>query len=231
MTSSVYNYVNNAKLWLPMTAVCHDPVNVRTLDKSVSKFNAQFGDGVTPAKYPTKLSERGYYLDGGDYLDCGDQAALNFTTTGTVVVFFKTTVNPSNFQCLVAKQNWTTGNNGYSIWLDYATPSIRVDIRNAVANNSVTSSITGGRGVAHFAALVWTGTLVKNYADGYILTTPQTLNPTYLGGIPFRIGASPQTATFNYSGQIYFVGAWDYALSELQLRDLEARLRRQLNDV
>jgi hypothetical protein len=32
-------------------------------------------------------------------------------------------------------------------------------------------------------------------------------------------------------GRIYWFGHWEYALTELQMRDLEARLRRQFNDI
>jgi hypothetical protein len=66
--------------------------------------------------------------------------------------------------------------------------------------------------------------------DGYQTSVAQTVNATPAGW-RFMIGASPTDNAYNFKGNVYFVGAWSYALTELQIRDLEARLRRQLNDV
>ncbi len=231
MTSSIYNYQNNAKLWLPMTAACHDPGNVRTLDKSGNNLNATFGNGATPATYPTKLGSRGYSDDGGDYLNVGDQAALNFGATGSVCVLLKAGVNATNYQFIVGKQNWTTGNNGYSMWLNITNALPRMDIRGGGLTNVVSLTTPISNRLVHFLAMVWNGTLLTGYVDDEIVSTAQTTNPAYAVARPFTIFADSQTLAYNTTGNIYFVGAWDYALTLLQIRDLEARLRRQLNDV
>jgi len=228
MTSSVYNYQQNAKLWLPMTAACHDPGNLRTLDKSGNNLHATFGDGATPGTYPTKLSTRGYYLNGSSYLDVGLAPSLDFTTIGTVVVFFKPTASATNFRAIITKQNWITGANGYSIYLNYPVISTIVDIRQlAVANAVTVASPNVDHRQAHFLSSRWDTSKLRLYLDGYQSEVNQTVNATP-AGFRFLIGG---TNTYNLTGNIYFVGAWNYALSELQLRDLEARLRRQLNDV
>jgi len=93
-----YTYMNDAILHLPMRASEHDPTNLRTLDVSSNgQFGsgnenyAEFGDGVTPTKYPTKLQKRGYSFDGGDYLRTGTVTVPN-TTKCTFACVIK---NPS----------------------------------------------------------------------------------------------------------------------------------------
>jgi len=213
-----------------MTAACHDPVNLRTLDKSGNNLHATFGNGATPTTYPTKLATRGYYLDGGDYLDVGLAPLLDFGSTGTVVAFVKPIGIPTTYRCIVAKQDWTTGRNGYSLFANFPV-STRVDIATLITVNAV--SVTSpdiDSSQAHFIASRWTGSFIHMYFDGYQGSTPQTINPTSVGWT-FKIGTSPSAPNYYFKGNIYFVGAWNYALSELQLRDLEQRLRRQLNDV
>lgn len=228
MTSSIYNYQNNAKLWLPMTAACHDPSNVRTLDKSGNNLHATFGDGATPATYPTKLSTRGYSFNGSMYLNVGTTVLLDFTTMGTLVVLFKPTLPPINYRAIITKQNWLGGANGYSIYLNYPVVSTIVDIRQvAVANVVNVASPNVDHSQAHFLSSRWDTSKLKLYLDGYQSEVNQTVNATP-AGFNFFIGG---TSTYNFTGDIYFVGAWNYALTELQLRDLEARLKRQINDV
>lgn len=211
-----------------MTAECHDPVNVRTLDKSGNSLNAIFGDGVTPASYPTKLSTRGYYFNGSSYLNVGTTAILDFTTVGTVVVLFKPTASATNYRAIITKQNWLGGANGYSIYLNYPVVSTIIDIRQAAVANVVNiSSPNVDDRQAHFLSSRWNTIKLKLYFDGYQSEVNQTVNATP-AGYNFFIGG---TSTYNFTGNIYFVGAWNYALTDLQLIDLEARLRRQLNDV
>jgi hypothetical protein len=213
-----------------MTAACHDPVNLRTLDKSGNNLHATFGDGATPGTYPTKLATRGYYFNGSMYLNVGLAPLLDFTTTGTIVILFKPLTTPTNFRAIITKQNWITGNNGYSIYMNYpASSTIIMDIRQGILAPNVisTSSPNIDHRQAHFISSRWDTSKLRLYLDGYQTDTPQTVNPTP-AGYNFLIGG---TNTYNVNGNVYFVGAWNYALTELQLRDLEARLRRQLNDV
>jgi hypothetical protein len=214
-----------------MTAACHDPVNVRTLDVSGNGLNATFGDGVTPASYPTKLAARGYYFNGNSYLNVGLAPLLDFTTTGTTVIFLTPASDPTSYRCVITKQNWTTGQNGYSVYVNWPSKNTRVDIRSGPANNmiDVASPAIDDR-QAHFLSSRWTGSLLYFYFDGYQASVAQTLNASPAGW-RFMLGASPTDNSYNFKGNIYFAGAWNYALSELQLRDLEARLRRELNDV
>lgn len=76
-----WRYLENTTVYLPMCAEQHDPTNVRTLDVSGKEHHATFGDGSTPATYPTKLIEqRGYdFLIGSStYLEIADSDDLSF---------------------------------------------------------------------------------------------------------------------------------------------------------
>jgi hypothetical protein len=215
-----------------MTAACHDPVNVRTLDVSGNGLHATFGNGATPATYPTKLSgQRGYYLDGGDYLNVGNVAQLDFTTVGTVGILFKATINPTDYVFLIGKQKWVTGREGYAIYSVTPANTLTMDLRQVAAgSNNVNVGITINTGPVHFAVLRWTGSNIVGYNDGYTISAAQTINAAPQNW-PFRIGADPEATAYKFTGNVYWAGAWDYALSEIQVRDLEARLRRELNDV
>jgi hypothetical protein len=213
-----------------MTAECHDPVNLRTLDKSGNNLHATFGNGATPDTYPTKLSTRGYYFDGADYLNVGLAPLLDFTSTGTLVVLLNPASNPTTYRCVLAKQNWTGGSNGYSMYINWPSKNTRIDIRGIGTNVIDVASPAIDDRQAHFFSSRWTGSLLYYYLNGYQTSTAQTINATPAGQ-RFLIAASPTDNAYNFKGNVYFVGAWSYALSELQLRDLEARLRRQLNDI
>jgi hypothetical protein len=215
-----------------MTAATHDPVNNRTLDVSGNNLHGTFGNGVTLTTFPTKLNNRrGYYFDGGDYINVGNVVPLDFTVTGSVGIFFKATTNPTDYSFLIGKQKWVTGREGYAIYSTITSNNIVMDLRQVAAGaNNVTIAININTGPAHLAVLTWTGSNVIGYVDGYKNTGAQTINAAPQNW-PFRIGADPEATAYKFTGNVYWAGAWDYALSELQLRDLEARLRRQLNDI
>ena len=55
-----------------MTAATHDAANNRTLDISGNDHHFRFANGSTTTSFPTKLSKKGYYFDGGDFLETTD---------------------------------------------------------------------------------------------------------------------------------------------------------------
>jgi hypothetical protein len=214
-----------------MTAAAHDPTNVRTLDVSGNGLNGTFGDGVTGTTFPTKLNDRrGYYFDGGDYLALGDLPILDFGATGTICCLFKTRDTSAQYHNLICKQNWPGGSNGYAIHINFGSNIIRTSLYGGATPNVVDAGIVRTLDPVHFCAGYWTGSKVYIYLDGYINSVAQTINPTS-SGYSFRVGAASSSNSYSYNGNIHHVAAWNYALSELQLRDLEARLRRQLNDI
>jgi len=226
MTSSVYNYVNDAKVWLPMTSACHDPVNVRTLDVSKNKLNYRFGDGALSGSFPTKLSgQRGYFNDTvNKYLE----ALANQTdaiTQGTWAVFFRLDDWVTN-QHLVSHYD-ALGNCRCIVQIvaniarfycgDVANPvGLTVNLR---GNNVL---LAGYRTTDGYRRLYVNGLIATPVNAGVSLPGAPTTNP--------RIFNNYVLTTACYA-KVFWYGHWEYALSELQLRDLEQRLRRQLNDV
>jgi hypothetical protein len=217
-----------------MTAACHDATNLRTLDKSGNGLNFRFGDGVTSTTYPTKNGDqRGYAFDGGDYL----QALANQTnviTSGTWAILCR--VPNSTAQDIYS--HWSAGPTVVRslIWAVYgsAPPELRFycgDIGNPASIADATFLRNGG---VLFVAGVLTSTNIRRiYANGRYGTdnAAGVVAPGAPATFP-RIGARGDGTSFiQPPGKVFWYGHWEYALSELQLRDLEQRLRRQLNDV
>jgi hypothetical protein len=234
MTSSVYNYVNNAKLWLPMTAACHDATNLRTLDKSGNGLNFRFGNGVTSTTYPAKLSgQRGYSFDGGDYLEAlANQTNAITSGTWAVLSFIKAAASQDIYS------HFSSGPTVVRavIMAVYGTapPELRFYCGDT-ANPAYIANATAFRDdtVLFVAGTVSSVGNRRIYANGLYGTDSSA--GTNVPGAPAtfpRIGARGDNSTFvQPPGKVFWYGHWEYALSELQLRDLEQRLRRQLNDV
>jgi len=70
--NTIYKYLDSAIGIWQFRQEDHDPANARTIDSSGNNNHFIFGDGVTPATYPTKLIERhGYYFN-SDYMEIQD---------------------------------------------------------------------------------------------------------------------------------------------------------------
>jgi hypothetical protein len=225
MTSSVYNYVNNAKLWLPMTAACHDPVNVRTLDKSGNGLHYRFGDGVTANTFPTKLTARGYSFDGSnDYLIALANQTNAITEATWAVLYRETLVTTTEY----ISSHWDAGGTRHLIL--HTTSNIQFycgDIVNFALVNTApirgqASFVAGYRTIDGFRRVYYNGIVGTPSNTGVTLPSTTVISNPYLGR-----GSGGGIS----SCDILWHGHWEYALSELQLRDLEQRLRRQLNDV
>ena len=228
MTSSIYNYVNNAKVWLPMTSATNDPVNLRTLDVSGNGLHYRFGDGVNVATYPTKVSgQRGYSFDGSsDYLEALVNQT-NIITAATWVWFGKLSRNVDS-QDLVS--HFDAVNTRMLFISNAASVAFYTgDLTNFCFVNSVSYQPIGQ--ALFIAGTTKVGDTRKLYVNGFgpFTNALGTLAPGVPATLP-RIGVRYNNTRY-LQGSTFFVGHWEYALTELQLRDLEARLRRQLNDV
>ena len=208
-----------------MTAACHDPTNVRTLDKSGNNLHFRFGDGATSTLYPTKLSARGYSSDGSnDYF----QALANQTnaiTSGTWAVFYRQTVI-SSVRTLYSHR--AIADNRGVLYVDGAHVAFYCGDN---LNNSYILNIAVPKQATFAAGLRTTDGYRRIFVNGYY-------------GVPNNLGVSLPSVVIAtnpvisgisigvpLNGDFLWYGHWEYALTELQLRDLEARLRRQLNDV
>jgi hypothetical protein len=234
MTSSIYNYVNNAKVWLPMTSATHDPTNVRTLDVSSNKLHFRFGNGVTSTTYPAKNSgQRGYSFDGGDYLEAlANQTNALASATWAILCRIPTSTAQDIYS------HWSAGPTVVRslIWAVYGStpPELRFYCGDIANPASIADATYLRNGHVLFVAGVLTSAGVRRiYADGRYGT--DNAAGVVAPGAPVtfpRIGARGDGTSFiQPPGNVFWYGHWEYALTELQLRDLEARLRRQLNDV
>lgn len=225
MTSSVYNYVNNAKVWLPMMAATHDPVNVRTLDVSGNNNHFRFADGVTSSAFPTKQSQRGYFFNNAasQYMYSLNNLT-NALTSGTWALFF-TTINISFTRDLYFHSNGADVRavlyqNGNLIRFFCG------DIAND-ANIAITTSsphfVVGRRTADGYRRIYMDG--INGTPNNAGVSVPSITVPTN----PV-IGARATAGPNYHNGNILWHGYWEYALSDLQIIDLEARLRRRIND-
>jgi hypothetical protein len=208
-----------------MTAECHDPVNNRTLDVSGNGLHFRFGDGATANTFPTKLATRGYSFNGTtNYLEALANQTNPITEGTWAIAALKTSV--LGFASLYYHQDGV-GNTRASFYID--GPHTAFYCGNAVNNTYILNTVVP-RQLKIMASIrttdgyrrMWAndGLNVPNNAGNSVPSTVVTTNP--------RIGAG---SVGPFSGRILWYGHWEYALSEIQLRDLEARLRRQINDV
>lgn len=225
------NYINEAKVWLPMTMETHDAGNLRTLDKSGNGLHFQFGDGATSTTYPTKLASRGYSFDGTtDYLEALENQT-NAITEGTWAVFYRSNPLTHGVNLQDIYSHFDGSGNARAI-VYFITTEMRFycgDVTNFAALNISCiprgqNSLIVGRLTSDGYRRLWING-INSAPNNTGITTPSisvTTKP--------RIGARYSNTVYA-GGRIYWYGHWEYALTELQMRDLEARLRRQFNDV
>jgi hypothetical protein len=210
-----------------MMAKTHDPTNVRTLDVSGNGLHFRFGDGITSNTYPTKNpGQRGYTFDGSNDRLVAIANQTNAITQGTWVVFYAPTNQAATYD-VYSHYDFV---NLRAVILTTST-QVQFYCGDAISAASLTIALPIGQAI--FAAgYRTTDGFRRLYVNGLLGTpnntgtsTPSTIVATnpHLGG---RSGVGNMMP-----GRIFWYGHWEYALSELQLRDLEARLRRQLNDV
>ena len=225
---NTYSYMESSVLHLPMRAQEHDPTGVQTLDIANGN-HAQFGDGSTPTTYPTKLAKRGYYFDGGDYLNAGDTTSLRLTSTGTVACFFEAS-NYSSDVGLIVKGRFATDRNGYFLFLHGATGVVRGIVANGATKNEVDAVTPTPAGI-HTAILVWNGTIVYLYIDGRLEDTAvQSINATS-DGYDLVFGTVSDGAGSEFTGNMFDSIVTADPLSQIQVADLHIRMMKGINQV
>lgn len=207
-----------------MTMETYDASNLRALDKSGNGLHFQFGNGATSTTYPTKLTSRGYSFDGTtDYLKALNNQT-NAITEGTWAIFARV----SNYDAI---RVWTEHRDAtnYRYRILHTTTDLRF------YSGDGTNYATLGLPPIGMATTV-IGTVTSSgrrlYCNGVISAYNNTGTPipsTLVTATPV-IGSDYALSSY-LPGRIYWFGHWEYALSELQMKDLEMRLRRQLNDV
>lgn len=223
--NSTYNYRNKALLDLPMLSANHDPGSVRTLDVSGNEYHAQFGDGSTPATYPTKLTTRGYGFDGGDYL------VTNYIPGSSAITFV----------CLIDLQDVSTTNYIFSfttqslgfiqgILLSTATTFNFYAGGGFTANSGV--FVHGGKKGMYFICGTADGVETKIYVNGFDAISAVTPLPLEIASNQFvMLGAKPVLLDTFFTGSYCCAEMYNFAFTPLQVIDSRIRLLSSLQQV
>lgn len=226
---NMYSYRDcSAILDLPMRAENHDPDNVQTLDISGGKFNrnnnhATFGDGSTPTTYPTKLQKRGYSFDGGDWLDCGNDASIMPTETITVAAVVKADYLTS--LRFIAGTSPIGGGASSGFMLFHNANLWRFSI-NHWSSNSAYSAWNDSETGKYVTVI---GTYDKTTIEIYINGVKGT-SDAYSTSINYPVGSSVSFGRMGAESLYYWDGDIDsgmivpFALSSIQVKDLHLQM-------
>jgi hypothetical protein len=222
-----YSYRNDALIDLPLRMAQHDPVNLQALDVSGNGYHSTFGDGSTPATYPTKLDyQRGYSFDGGDYLQSG---TITFPTITTMTM-----------ACVVSRYDLTVtdrfigitdtaGTNIFGIIL-IAAGTVQFYCGGAGGANSSTLAVGGLQN--HLTCIgVHDGTDTILYLNGVAATPAVTpLAPGTAGTQYLLCGRNPAGGQA-FAGNLHQVLVLPDRLSPIQVQDLHNSMLKKVNDV
>jgi len=212
---TMWNWEDRCLVNLQMRTGDYDPTAVRTLDSSGHDLHATLGDGVTPTTYPAQ--QKGSMLfDGGDYLSCGDAAALRLTSTGTILLTFKMTAFVT-YTVLACKGNFETGKYSYLLYLNTVTRQLNAQIGTAAAGEAVTSSTYPAVGPIYTVAFTWDGSWLRLYCNGIeVGSHVQTINAVD-NGYPYRISSDAASANYYLTGCVYDNKVLKEALNAVQV--------------
>ena len=163
------------------------------------------------------ISAAALRLDGtDDYVDCGDGAALNLTSAGTLAIWVNMSAYSMGYPSIAGKgASAGFDTSGYGIWLR-KDQRIEGTITNR-AEEPTYNTVSFGKphvGVWHHLGLTWDGKSVRAYLDGVdVGKTTQTLD----------VPATPHTfkigAPHDFSGTIDEVSVYSHALTPDEIRE------------
>jgi len=186
----------------------------------VADVSSHANHGKIVSEDPTWLegiSAAALRLDGtDDYVDCGDGAALNLTSAGTLEIWVNIGAYSTGYPSIAGKgASAGFDSDGYGIWLR-KDERIEGTITNR-AEKPTYNTVSFGRpspGVWHHLVLAWDGKSVYAYLDGVeVGTTAQTLNVPVTPDA-FRIGA-PR----HFNGMVDEAAVYRRALTADEIRE------------
>lgn len=216
--NSTYTYRKEAVLDLPMRATQDDPGNVRTLDVSGHGNHAQFGDGVTPSTYPTKLlSHRGYGCDGTQYFTAGFIPAATKVSFGCLVQLddLSTTRYIASF----------TAAGGASI--NFLCLATTTDLRFYAGGGSSANAarfVHGGTGLYSIVGVA-DGSMTKIYVNGKEGIKAVTPLVPVVAANQFLVLGINSILSQAVVGSMFSAAKFDFCLTPLQAADLDIRMR------
>lgn len=220
--NSTYIYKDSAALDLSTLTENHDAANTRSLDISSNDNHATFGDGATSTTYPTKTKSKGYYFDGGDYLDTG--TGFQYISDVSVALWFNV-IDYSSTSMLF--NYYADATNGWGLQISTAGEvSIFNDISNAGVNlyaNTIYPNTWN-----HIVAIL-DSLDNKMYLNGSLINSGTTaLDDWSSFAGTFYIGAMEPSSQY-FNGYISNVQVFDSVLSNIQVKDLYINGSRNLN--
>lgn len=219
---------NKALLSLNFLATDHDPTNVRSLDRSRNSIHATFGDGATPATYPTKIAgQRGYTTAAGDYFQGATQGVFNVSEISICALF------SPNYAANDGAQHYLYDTSvGAEIMVD--KDAVNSLVFYAGGNVVITVLLANYQNywfVNGYNTLVFRGRSGDNQAilNGYSIGTSATawnaVNPAY-----YYIGCRYDATLFS-TGNYYWHETYPFAMTLIQAADWRQRALRMINKV
>jgi len=222
---TTYTYREKAIVDLPMLACQHDPGNTQTIDVSPYGNNAQFGDGVTPSTYPTKLAKRGYSLDGVDYFKTANVPGVSELTFACLV----------NLKDLSATQYIGVHSDSAVSVIQFLLLVRTTDFRfyaGGLSSNNAATAVHGGRKGIYTLIGTADGTTTALYVNGGDpIYAAIPLAPSIAADQFIALGVSANLTTFKLTGDLYQALKINRALTHLQVIDLHKKMMMRINQV
>jgi hypothetical protein len=186
----------------------------RTLDASGHGNALLLGDGTTPATLPTKLSQRGYSLDGGDYFK--RETPLGISADFSVALVVRPTSSVGT------RALWSCRNSalGKSLAVYGTAGAETLTILHNVGAATILTPVPLPLGAASHYCFVYTnGTRVMQiYYNGTLAYTSVALTDTNGHDNGFWVGALP-TPEYYWLGSILSVDLLAFAATPMQIQD------------
>lgn len=222
----MFSYVSQASIYLPMTNSCHDVTNTRTLDISGNQRHATWVAGATA---PTKLTNHGYYFDGGDYL------TISGSNIFTSEVTFAMELAPT-YECTITPEKYILsrdydGSSGWAIaigdfgsgryllsrfgtTLAYSSTGFEKYYKKNSTNILIQSAKSGNSNI---------------YLNGYLILTSATAW-TQGTGQYMKIGSN-YPGSNPHVGNITRFASYPFALNQMQVYNLQTAWQMKASEV
>ncbi len=233
-SGATYNYRNEALVDLTMEMEQHDPDNNQTLDVSGNGNNVLLGDGSTSSTFPTKMSKKGYSLDGiTDYFKSTYDLDGQLSGSTFTIAFLLKLDSTSSIRLL---ESTTDANNGILI-ARTAVGDLRFFVKTGGANkaakkgtqtlglgyHSIIATYDNSLTEVQGAANIYVDSLVGTGANDVAGLDASNPSLTFVG--------STASGASNLAGDILEFKIFDSVLTKTQIDDLHLNMMDKFNDI